>query len=186
MGIYAPIALLSNWTPEYSTKYPPTPPADDFGTYQVMERQWRTSEHYEQLQELLLATIEVPFVLSKVIALGLGSLTSLSRVDEHCVHQHALVTALHSTLVQRGILSSSGSSSERYVQDPAYTQRDRDILHSAGLTVLQDPQAFLDLDESSVLVNIGPDFPVEEIVADICRPGIIIWNRDRHPNSAVR
>lgn len=88
--------------------------------------------------------------------------------------QHTLISALHSRLLQRGILSAE---SERYVQDPAYTQKDRDVLSPNGFTVLDDPQAFLLLDESSVLVSIGPDIPVKQIVADICRPGMIIWNR---------
>lgn len=104
----------------------------------------------------MLATIEIPFTLTKIIALALGTLIIESQVRERTVLQHALVSALHSTLVQRRILSVS---SERCVQDPAYTQRDRDILHSAELTVLDDPQAFLELDESSVLVSICPNPP---------------------------
>lgn len=124
----------------------------------------------------MLATIEIPFTLTKVIALALGTLIIESQVRERTVLQHALVSALHSTLVQRGMLSVS---SERFVQDPAYTQRDRDILHSAEFTVLDDPQAFLELDESSVLVSICPNPPVEDIVADLCRPGLIIWNIKR-------
>jgi hypothetical protein len=169
MRICAPIRLLGD-DPEY--KKPPAPPAEDFSTYKAIEQQWRTSQHYERLQEVL-ATIEVPFTLTKVIALALGPLVLGSQVCKRHILQHALVSALHSTLVQRGILSVL---SERYVQDPAYTQRDRDILRAAGLTVLGDPQAFLELDESSVLVCINPEVPVKDIVADICRPGIITWN----------
>ncbi|KAI3323079.1 hypothetical protein HD806DRAFT_497860 [Xylariaceae sp. AK1471] len=172
MRICAPIILLGD-NPEY--RKPPAPPEEDFSTYQAMERQWKTSQHYERLQGML-AAIEIPFTLTKVIALALGPLVLGSQVCKGHVLQHALVSALHSTLVQRGILSIS---SERYVQDPAYTQRDRDILHSAGLNVLDDPQAFLELDKSSVLVCINPEIPVKDIVADICRPGIIIWNRGR-------
>ncbi|TGJ86224.1 hypothetical protein E0Z10_g2522 [Xylaria hypoxylon] len=153
MRIVAPIALLSN-RPEYTKPpAPPAPPAEDFGTYQALEREWRTSQHYERLQEML-ATIVFPFTLTKVIGLALGALVIRSQVCESTVLQHALVSALHSTLVQRGILSAS---SKQYVQDPIYTQRDREILHSAGLTVLDDPQALLDLDESSVLFESKTD-----------------------------
>ncbi|KAI0836809.1 hypothetical protein F5Y06DRAFT_95046 [Hypoxylon sp. FL0890] len=170
MRIVAPVRLLGD-DPEY--KKPPAPPAEDFSTYQAIETQWRISQHYERLREIL-ATIEIPFTLTKVIALALGPLILGLQVCKRHVLQHALVSAVHSTLVHRGILSVS---SKQYVQDPAYSQRDRGILHSAGLTVLDDPQALLELDESSVLVCINPDMPVKDIVADICRPGIIIWSR---------
>ncbi|KAI1138078.1 hypothetical protein F5Y05DRAFT_50427 [Hypoxylon sp. FL0543] len=173
MRICAAIRLLNN-SPE--DKEPPAPPVEDFSTYQAMERQWRASQHYEQVQAIL-ATIEVPCSLTKVIGLALGALVPRSQVIKRHVLQHALISAIHSTLVRHGILSVS---SKQYVQDPAYSQRARDILHSAGLTVLEDPQALLELDESSVLVCINTELPVEDIVADICRPGIIIWTQRRH------
>ncbi|KAI0468693.1 hypothetical protein F4859DRAFT_524217 [Xylaria cf. heliscus] len=150
MQICAPIRLLSN-SPEY--KKPPAPPAEDLEMF---------------------ATIEIPCSLTKVIALALGPLVLKSQISERHVVQHALVSAIHSILIQRGILSMS---SKQHVQDPAYTQRDRGILHSAGSTVLEDPQAWLELDENSVLICINSSLPVRDIVADICCPGIIIWDR---------
>ncbi|KAI0541662.1 hypothetical protein GGR58DRAFT_455700 [Xylaria digitata] len=174
MRIFAPIRLLTNFDPAVYNK-PPAPPIEDFSTYQAIEQQWKTSQHYAQLQEIL-STIEIPFTLTKVIALALGSLVVNSQISKRCFLQHAFVSTLHSTLVRRGILSVS---SEKYVQDPGYTQRDKDIIHSAGLTVLNDPQALLELDESSVLVSINADIPTGDIVADICRPGILIWEEGR-------
>ncbi|KAH9989415.1 hypothetical protein F4779DRAFT_632181 [Xylariaceae sp. FL0662B] len=159
MRIFAPIRRLHD-RPEY--KKPPAPPAEDFSTCQAIERQWKTSQHYERLQAML-STIEIPFRLTKVIGIGLGPFILGSQISKRSVLQHALVSVLHSALVQRSILSVS---SERYAQDPAFTQRDRAILNWAGLTVLDDPQALLD-----------PDLPVRDIVADTCRPGIIIWGR---------
>ncbi|GAP87467.2 putative SRR1 like protein [Rosellinia necatrix] len=175
MQIHAPIRLLTNFDHSIDQK-PPAPPTEDLSTYQAIEQQWKTSQHYTQLQEILTA-IEIPFTLTKVIALALGPLIVRSQINKGRFLQHALVSALHSILVHRGILSAS---SEKYVQDPGYTQRDKDVIHSAGLTVLNDPEALLELDESSVLVSIAADIPVGDIVADICRPGIIIWDdRDR-------
>ncbi|KAI1311524.1 hypothetical protein F5Y03DRAFT_391611 [Xylaria venustula] len=62
--------------------------------------------------------------------------------------------------------------------DPAYTELDRDVLTSYGYTVVEDPQGFLMLDDNSVLVSIGPDVLVKQIVADICRPAIIIRTKE--------
>ncbi|KAI0415535.1 hypothetical protein F5X98DRAFT_213444 [Xylaria grammica] len=141
--------------------------------FHEIERKWKMSEYYEQLQATL-AAIKTPFVLDKVIGVALGPLIIRTLVNRHSIIQHALISVIYSILLQRGVLSAS---SKRYIQDPVYTQRDKDVLFPAGFTVLDDPQAFLTLDNSSVLVSIDPDIPVKQIVADICRPGIIIWLR---------
>jgi hypothetical protein len=171
MGIGYCIRTLS---PAYPLSRPSAPPAKDLSTYQAIEREWKASQHYKQLHEML-GNIKFPFTLTKLIALSLGTPIMMSRVDDRSVLQHALITNLHSTLVQRGILPAS---SARYVQDPAYAQRDKDLLKGVGLSILEDPQAFLELDDSSMLVSIASDIPVKEIVADICRPGIIIWDAE--------
>ncbi|KAJ2969941.1 hypothetical protein NUW58_g9847 [Xylaria curta] len=141
--------------------------------FHEIEQKWKTSEYYDKLQAAL-ATVKTPIVLDKVIGVALGPLIIRTLVNRRSIIQHALISAIESILLQRGVLSVS---SGRYVQDPVYTQRDRDVLCSAGFTILDDPQAFLTLDDSSILVSINPDIPVKQIVADICRPSIIIWPR---------
>ncbi|KAI0470383.1 hypothetical protein F4859DRAFT_486577 [Xylaria cf. heliscus] len=138
-----------------------------------IERNWRMSEHYEQLQAAL-AAVKTPLGLDKVIGVALGPLILRRLVNHKSIIQHSLISALHSILLRSGVLSAS---SKCYVQDPIYTQQDRQVLGSTEFTVLDDPQAFLMLDNSSVLVSIYPNVPVKQIVADICRPGIIIWPR---------
>ncbi|KAI1360586.1 hypothetical protein F5Y08DRAFT_45062 [Xylaria arbuscula] len=159
----------------------PAPPHEDLTTYRAIERQWKTSEHYAQLQEVL-AKVEIPIPLTKVIAVGSGKLVIQSQVNQRRALHHSLVSDLHSTLVRRGLFLPAASSTKPYVQDPAYTQRDKDILRSAEFTIIDDPQAWLDLDESSVLVCINADFPVADIVADICRPALIVWHKKRGPH----
>ncbi|KAJ8129739.1 hypothetical protein O1611_g3893 [Lasiodiplodia mahajangana] len=163
MWIFAPIMRVGEGA---IFKNPPTLPEEDFHLYQAIEKQWKTSQHYEQVQELL-ASVKIPFAVTKVIGLGLGPLVIKSQVFERVVFQHALVSVLRQKL---------SISLSPLVQDPAYNQRARDILYSAGLTVLEDPQALLELDESSILLTISPGLPVKDIVADTCRPGVIIWN----------
>ncbi|KAI0100961.1 hypothetical protein GGR51DRAFT_551141 [Nemania sp. FL0031] len=154
---------------------PPAPPEEDLTTYWAIKRQWKTSEHYAQLQEVL-ANVEIPIPLTKVIALASGKLVVQSQVNKRRVLHHLLVSDLHSTLVQRGFILPAASSAKPYIQDPDYTQRDKDILRSAEFTILDDPQAWLELDNSSVLVCINAPFPVADIVADICRPALIVWD----------
>jgi len=139
-----------------------------------IEREWKMSEYYKQLETALTA-ITTSLVLDKVIGLALGSLVWETRVERDCIIQHALISAIESILLRCGVLSSSPPC--RYVQDPAYTQQDKHVLCSAGFTVLEDPEAFLTMDNSSVLVSIAPNIPVMQIVADICRPGVLLWMR---------
>ncbi|KAJ8129826.1 hypothetical protein O1611_g3804 [Lasiodiplodia mahajangana] len=170
MKISAVIRILDNYDPSLYEK-PPVPPAEDFSIYQALEQEWKMTQHYAQLEEIL-TNIEIPFTLTKVIAVALGPFTIKSQITRHSFIQHAFVSTIHSILVRRGTLPASA---EKYVQDPAYSSRCKDLIQSVGFTIIDDPRAWLDMDESSVLVSINADITVEDIVADLCRPGIIIW-----------
>ncbi|KAI2620767.1 hypothetical protein GGS26DRAFT_570730 [Hypomontagnella submonticulosa] len=161
------------WNPHQPhCKKAPVPSTEDVHrAFQDTERQWKASEYQDKLQETL-ASLKIPFALDKVIGFALGPLSLEFPIDHRRIIQHALISVLHSTLLQRG---SSSKTFQRYVQDPWYTQKDKDVLSSEGFTILDDPEAFLTLDNSSILVSINPNVPVKQITADICRPGIIIW-----------
>ncbi|KAI0423779.1 hypothetical protein F5Y09DRAFT_326397 [Xylaria sp. FL1042] len=141
--------------------------------YQDIGRQWRTSDYYQQLQAAL-AKVKSPIALDKIIGVALGPLTIQTQLNHRSVLQHILLSAIQSIFTEQNVLSAS---SKRYVQDPVYTQEHQDALSLTEFTILEDPQAFLALDNSSVLLSICADIPVKEIVADICCPGVIIWDR---------
>ncbi|KAI1379374.1 hypothetical protein F4677DRAFT_442348 [Hypoxylon crocopeplum] len=153
---YLPMEIFActreiDYGPEYEEKSPVSSTEDLSRAFQDAERQWK-SEHQRRLQ-VGLATLETPFILDKVVALALGPLILGTQIYDEGMIQHALVS------------------------DPVYTQQEKDVLSLEGFTILDDPQAFLLLDESSILVSINPDIPVKQIVADLCRPGIIIWDK---------
>ncbi|KAI1375814.1 hypothetical protein F4677DRAFT_101609 [Hypoxylon crocopeplum] len=143
--------------------------------FQDAEHQLRASKYYEYLQAAL-TTVEVPFALDKIVALALGTLALPGEVLERPMVQHAFVSTIHSSLLSCGMMPAG---SRCYAQDPAYKETDIDALTSEGFVILQDPQALLILDESTVLVSINPGFPVKQIVADLCRPGMIIWLKEK-------
>lgn len=62
-------------------------------------------------------------------------------------------------------------------RDPVYTDTDKQVLQSLNITVVDDPRAFLHVDEASVIFSVSPDIPVREIIADIARPAILLWNK---------
>lgn len=63
-----------------------------------------------------------------------------------------------------------------FAQDPAYTDVDKTILAEHGVTVLDDPRGFLEVDDQSAVLSFAPNICVRQIVADIARPALLIWN----------
>lgn len=64
-----------------------------------------------------------------------------------------------------------------YVQDPANRPVDKAVLGEHGIEVIDDPRAWLEVVERSVLFSCGSNVPVKEIVADVARPAVVIWER---------
>lgn len=64
-----------------------------------------------------------------------------------------------------------------YAQDPAYTKIDRLVLEGSGIGILDDPQAFLEADESTVVFSCAADLPVKQIISDLARPAMMIWEK---------
>ncbi|KAJ5492144.1 Aldolase-type TIM barrel [Penicillium expansum] len=59
--------------------------------------------------------------------------------------------------------------------DPGNTSVDKEVLPKFDMTVVDDGDAFINVDEQSVWLSIGPDIPVKEVIADIARPAVVIW-----------
>ncbi|KAL2126354.1 hypothetical protein VTI74DRAFT_1133 [Chaetomium olivicolor] len=64
-----------------------------------------------------------------------------------------------------------------FAQDPLYTDTDKEVLERVGVSVVQDPRGFLEVDDQTVVVSIAPNIPVRQIIADIAPPAALIWNR---------
>jgi hypothetical protein len=58
-----------------------------------------------------------------------------------------------------------------------YEDVDREVLGELGMTVLDNPRGFLEVDESTVVFAQAPGVAVRQIVADIARPAVMIWDR---------
>jgi hypothetical protein len=96
------------------------------------------------------------------------------------VAQHILALAVRDFLAShdaRGRPGEGVCGIKCYAQDPIYTPIDEQVLGEAGFDVVDDPKAFLEVDESSVVIAIAPDIPVRQIVADIARPAMMIWDK---------
>lgn len=51
------------------------------------------------------------------------------------------------------------------------------MLAELDMTVLDNPRGFLEVDESTVVYSLAPEVAVRQIVADIARPALMIWDK---------
>lgn len=63
-----------------------------------------------------------------------------------------------------------------YSQEPAYSRICEQVLGPHGITVLTGVQGFLEVDNSTVVFSVAPNVPVKQIVVDLARPAIIVWD----------
>ena len=139
---------------------------------------WEASEQCKQLRDTLARAID-PERIGNIIGLAFGP---LSGTDLHgssissSAYQHALLFTLREILTK----PSSREQILCYVQDPAYATADKMVLRESGITVLEDPGGFVEIDDDSVVLAFAPDCPVKEIVFDLAKPALIIWNTVRH------
>lgn len=143
-------------------------------------RAWAAAGCCRQLRANLRAAAPRMPAVTKIIAFAMGT---ISRRGHHgctrSLRQHALVLTIRSILNEESRGGDSGAAAGRelacFAQDPDYSEVDRAVLREHGITVLEDPQAFLDVDEESVVLSFAPNVPVKQIVADIARPAMIVW-----------
>ncbi|KAK3300822.1 uncharacterized protein B0H64DRAFT_414613 [Chaetomium fimeti] len=100
-----------------------------------------------------------------------GMKHSIKNIELHqrSTSQHAMLLEVRDLVKQ-----SVGIEVKCFAQDPAYTAIDKQVLGEVGITVLDDPRAWLRVDDGSMVIAIAPTIPVLEIVADIARPVVIM------------
>jgi hypothetical protein len=63
-----------------------------------------------------------------------------------------------------------------YVQDPAYTDIDEQVLRSIGIMPINDPKGFLRVDMNTFVFSVSPNVPVKQIVSDSQWPQAMLWD----------
>jgi hypothetical protein len=99
---------------------------------------------------------------------------------ERSVTQHVLLLELRNFFNGRKMKSGGGAEVADVkcsAQDPLYTEVDRKVLEKEGVAVVDDPEGFLKVDEKTAVVCVYPNVPIRQIIADIARPAVIIWDR---------
>lgn len=64
-----------------------------------------------------------------------------------------------------------------YAQDPDYSDVDKWLLADNEIKVVDDPDGFLQVDDSSAVVSVAAEAPIKQVVSDIAYPSLIIWDK---------
>ncbi|KAL2817474.1 hypothetical protein BDW59DRAFT_132000 [Aspergillus cavernicola] len=136
-------------------------------------RVWEVSEVWAQIKTAV-SSANTASIIGKIIGLACGTMSypdDIPYYSYNSVFQHALLVATRRFLQERFNCEIACA-----VQDPAYTDIDKSVLRSYGIKVLEDPEGFLEIDEASLVFSCAPNLPVKQIVLDMTRPALLIWD----------
>jgi hypothetical protein len=114
-----------------------------------------------------------PDSLNKIVCFGLGEFTASDRGFKgfagRCHTQHAAVETIAKLLRKKREIIC-------YAQDPGYNDNDKEMLRSIGITAIDDPRGFLEVDSNTLVISISPNIPIKQIITDLQPPGAMIWD----------
>jgi hypothetical protein len=110
--------------------------------------------------------------VDKVVAFACHRPSVVERA-ERVAAEHALVLSIRDFFARH----SPTTAVQCYTQDPLYENIDREVLEELGMTVLDSPRGFLEVDESAAVFSLAPGIAIRQIVADIARPALMIWDK---------
>jgi hypothetical protein len=139
--------------------------------------EWEKSKQWQDLLEALQAT-DLSNV-KQIVAFACGTMEDepeLKRQDRRSMYQHSLLLTLRKFLQGKQSLGDPPSI-QIWVQDPEYCAIDTSILAESEVSTLDDPDGFLKVDDSTMVLSFAPNIAIKQIITDICRPAAIIWYR---------
>ncbi|KAL4887622.1 hypothetical protein BJY04DRAFT_212651 [Aspergillus karnatakaensis] len=134
---------------------------------------WEASDTWKEIKGTLLS-LALRHEIGNIIGMASGTFTASSRSggSSRSAVQNAFLVTLKK-LLQDSHLGTGHV--DCYAQDPAYSQRDQTILAESDIQVVEDPDGFLHVDDTSLVFSCAPNICVKEVITDIARPTILIW-----------
>ena len=140
-----------------------------WNVFETVGGEWMTSSHFRAAVAQL-ESVKPPCPIQRIVEFGGGSLFR----GHASILQHVLLSQLQDIF---SAANPIGSPPVRcYAQDPDYTSQDEKVLNKTSIEILDDPRGFLEVGESSVVVGISVNIPLRDIIKDIARPAVIIWD----------
>lgn len=146
---------------------------------------WMSSEQCTQLNSLDMLQKDASRI-KKIVAFACGSITHPGEWSRaRSCYQHGLIKTLREILTQARHDDINLTREQReeqiqsFIQDPAYTHIDREVLQDnyAIATIIDNPEGFLEVDDSTLVLSFSPNVPVRQVVVDIAKPAVVIWDR---------
>ena len=151
-------------------------------------RNWTQSAVCSELTAILGRSTSIPKATRRIVCFGLGSLEGLPDhssldVPADCdgLPRRSAMTQHAAALTMAGVLGERLGTDPLPIlaQDPAYSLVAKQLLIDVGIEVVggRGSLAFTHVDEGTVVFSCHPNIPVKQVVADIARPAVMIWNR---------
>lgn len=172
LTIQHPSLKFKKKTKEPVNPWPTQPREKVSQKFQAHVQDWRKTEVAKKLVQTL-TTHTATHQITKIVGLALGAISYPYDEGPRSYIQHALLLVLREWLAER----DGREDVKCYAQDPGYRCVDSEVLKEHGMEVIDDPRAWLEIDDESIVFSVSPNVPVKEIVADIARPAVIIWER---------
>jgi len=134
--------------------------------YDYWKKAWEESEPCKELKEKIEAGKEGKRGVDNVVLLGLGSLQSSRREGRRA---SATQLAALQTIIRR-----LGGDLKVVAQDPQFTDLDKEFLTSLGCAVVEDPEAFKEIKEGTLVYAIHCYAKVYKAVSEAPQPALLI------------
>jgi hypothetical protein len=163
-------------------------------------QEWTASATCAELTATLRGAKRMPRRVRNVVCFGLGGLApdrgvmqerggdgdgdgeshghghGHDRAARRCMAQHAAAITIAEVLRERLGLCERPAI---LAQEPAYYDADIQLLGELGIKVVTGAGGlgFTHVDNESVVMSCHPNIPVKQVVADIARPALMVWNK---------
>ncbi|KAI1140590.1 hypothetical protein F5Y05DRAFT_323011 [Hypoxylon sp. FL0543] len=165
--------------------------------FDLEKQKWEDCEPYHNIKKTFESQRKALRNATQIVGFGCGTLSNGRIQEDYSLTQHAMILSLQKVLTKmkpenkgvrasiRKLLSNGGEFDAMdnvvrcVVQDPAYTDLDKEVLKGKGFAIEDDPRGFLAVDEKTVVVSISANAPVQQIICDVARPVAIIQMKVR-------
>ncbi|POS72624.1 hypothetical protein DHEL01_v208980 [Diaporthe helianthi] len=156
--------------------------ADTMNTLETQRVALPWDEDYLWLRNTIMVVPLLP--IDRIIALACGSMSGENGAQRRrSMIQHTVMLDLWRQLSRR---SRSNTGIQCFAQDPAYTEVDKQVLSQYDVAVVNDPNGFIAVNDNSVVLSFCPDVPVRQIITDIARPAILVWDTVRSEKRTIK
>ncbi|GBF65671.1 hypothetical protein TMEN_8389 [Trichophyton mentagrophytes] len=133
-------------------------------------------------------TFPTDFKIDEIVAFACGRIAQTLEdrlspwtdiIKRRVPYQHGLICTIRKTLSKR--MGARGI--QCFAQDPAYTTIDYELLKMHAITTIDDPEGFLMIDDTTLVISMAPNIPVKGIIAHTAQPAMIVWDIDNGENT---